>query len=1218
MERRAGPRKIMRMDASLRPANAEPIPFRLQNICRTGAFLTSALPLGGMKESTLEALLLVDDPVTITLHGGTQEQPIQHQIHARVVRVSGNGVGVRFQKISEQTLQYLEQAAVAFVPHDSHKPFLGDSWSLIRRLIEETRRYLLQQLPSFLSQAIEHLFEQADKARNNSDQMTFLGAARLLARHQAEIQNRMLDQVSGQIQQLDRPDGLIRKNQKEDIDSIHQDDMEIVEHDVFDEWVEINSIVSNTESEMADLLDELNQQLSLLTRQQIDTASNPLGPGNLLECLRQALAGSPLEQRARPPLFRSFQQTVLREAKQLYVPIIDLLRDAGFNALQASHWRRSHRRAPPVRTPPGRTLAPRGGMGEHVRRASAVDGRSMEEVRGQQLLSALGKLQTYSGHSTLERVLAALQQEMPAGTEVALGWQEEQTLDLTSKLLSAINQDSLLDSYTAGWLKNLEIPLAKAALLDPDVLENHEHPVREVLNQLERLSLAVSDEQLLSSFDQQLQATIDQVTEQINRDFHDDLSLFDTIQQNISPLIQTHDKLYARNVKRVLQAHEGRIELQEAKESVARELNTRLTDLQVPECLISLLDEGWRELLALTHLRHGPESEEWRRRITVVDEIQALLTTAQLKESQIKRRGKILIDEVKDGLSQVSFDTVRSKQIIDKLKKSLTTPLHQRDQHLVEFKPYPQALSPEPPPEDQWTHLARQLKVGDWIISRFEDRRSRPLTLVWTDDQRNHFIFVNGQGMKALDTDLATLASHLRHSTISILEDGDLPLMDRAMHSMLKRTHQQVAHRASHDELTGQYNRRQFILFLEHALTQSLREGREHILCLINLDGFRAINEACGHEGGDRALSEIADLLQNIVRRQAVLARLSEHQFGLLFENCISADGVEEAEFLRRALMSYRFDWQAQRLPINTSIGLAAIDRQSSNVNELLIAAEHSCQQARLAGGNHIQLTQTSPTSGQAQEMLQAITVLDDAMAAGRLQLLGQEIAVLNGKGHSHYEVLLRIIDESGNALGPQKFIQAAEQYGRIVDLDRWVVDQVLRMAAEAGPRLGDIGGLSINLSGQSIGNARQLAFILDRLGEAQFPTGAIAFEVTETAAMNDVGQAQQFISRIKATGSQFLLDDFGTGFSSYAYLRNLPVDFIKIDGCFIKEIHHNPVDQAMVKSICEMGHFLGKKIVAEYAENEEVLAVLREINIDYAQGYGISRPRPLEEILFG
>lgn len=518
------------------------------------------------------------------------------------------------------------------------------------------------------------------------------------------------------------------------------------------------------------------------------------------------------------------------------------------------------------------------------------------------------------------------------------------------------------------------------------------------------------------------------------------------------------------------------------------------------------------------------------------------------------------------------------------------------------------------PELQEWKRKITRLKIGDWLLLDVKATPQR-LRLAWIAQNRDRYVFVNVKGLKEATITRDELAQQLRIGTAVVLDDGGEPLIDRAQYAMLQKMHSQLLHETTHDHLTGLVNRREFERHIAEALASARQLGLHHMLYVLNLNQFSVVNNTFGYSGGDKLLVEIAQLLRKDLGEHGILSRIGGSEFGMLLENSLAEEAQATAARHREAMQNYRFTHNDKSLAITFSAALIPITADSESGAALLQVAEASCRIARDKGTNHIQVYQADdPELSRHMQVVKWVTKIDEVLDKRSLVLRHQPIAKINAEGTAvhHSEVLLGVPDENGKLIPPMDFVLAAEHYRRMPAVDRWVIENAFQWMVEHGEQLARIGGLAINLSGASLNEEGLIEYILDKAQKLKVPMDKVCFEVTETAGVTNLSNASDFILALKQTGCMFSLDDFGSGMSSYAYLKNLPVDFLKIDGAFVKKMDENPYDYAVVKSITEVGHFMGKKIIAEFVENERILDMLREIGVDYAQGYAIAKPSNL------
>jgi diguanylate cyclase (GGDEF)-like protein len=547
--------------------------------------------------------------------------------------------------------------------------------------------------------------------------------------------------------------------------------------------------------------------------------------------------------------------------------------------------------------------------------------------------------------------------------------------------------------------------------------------------------------------------------------------------------------------------------------------------------------------------------------------------------------------------------------------------------------------------EDDALLLLHYLKRDNWEIEHFE-RVDNPQAMQAALLEQDWDLVITDHNMPSFDSEeVLKMVQALRSELPVIIVSGSIgeelavsmmkcgaadyimkdnlarlgAAIERELHeaqSRAARRHaeDQLQHMAFHDSLTGLKNRRELDRVLGDALKSARRNHETHAFMYLDLDQFKVVNDSCGHMAGDELLRQVSEVLCKQVRESDVLARLGGDEFGVLLRNCTIAQAEALANKLRESLEDYKFVWENRPFSTSVSIGVVDITPQSMRQDEVLSNADMACFAAKSRGRNRVHVvTSEDGELALRRDEMHWLTRIDRAFSEDRFLLYQQLIRPLKqDSGPRHKEILLRMQGRDGEIIPPGAFIPAAERYGVIQRIDRWVVNTLFTYLGSCSDWCRDGQLYFVNLSGGSLNDPEFFGFIRDRMSYLKVPPESICFEVTETVAINNLDTARNFIQEIREMGCLFALDDFGTGFSSFSYLKSLPVDFLKVDGTFVKQIKDDEMSRAIVDSINSIGHVAGLKTIAEFVESDDALSLLREMGVDYAQGFAIHIPERL------
>lgn len=569
---------------------------------------------------------------------------------------------------------------------------------------------------------------------------------------------------------------------------------------------------------------------------------------------------------------------------------------------------------------------------------------------------------------------------------------------------------------------------------------------------------------------------------------------------------------------------------------------------------------------------------------TVTELQKQISERSRIEQALFIEKERIQVTLASIGDAVITTDMVGHIDYINPIAEKLVG----RSQHLIIGKTFPEVFNLF----DEATHQPAQDPVQQCLIERKPIKLGNSITFGDNEDYGRSF-------------DISAAPIHDRENTIIgvVLICRDIT----EMHLIA----QQLSYQASHDSMTGLINRREF----EHRLQRILDTAKideYHALLYLDLDQFKIVNDSCGHIAGDELLRQVTSVLAQKVRKRDTLARLGGDEFGVLLEHCQPDQAMQIAHQMRMAIQNFCFLWEDRSFRIGVSIGLVPITHGVDTLASVFVTADSACYAAKELGGNRVHAYQTGDLElAKRHGEMQWIPKIQEALVNNQFSLFFQPIIPINGKFGVHYEVLLRLVNRNGDLMLPSVFIPVAERYNQMQAIDRWVVQHAFAVLNDPEIVPKSV-GLAINLSGQSLSDPHFLEFIEQQIVSKSIQIERICFEITETAAISNLIHAQRFFSALKQRGCRFALDDFGSGLSSFAYLKTLPVDFLKIDGTFVKDMASDPIDYAMVEAIHRIGHVMGIETIAEFVESELILKLLKTIGVNYAQGYCLANPKPL------
>jgi diguanylate cyclase (GGDEF)-like protein len=849
-------------------------------------------------------------------------------------------------------------------------------------------------------------------------------------------------------------------------------------------------------------------------------------------------------------------------------------------------------------------------------KASPVGGY---EYSADELLAALTKLQASKAVQHLPQNASVLLQTELDESSAHLGTKtfsstDKTKLDVYDQLFQALLNELALTPNIKSYLESIKLPLMALTLQDPNFLDSETHPARNLLNQLFSLESAVNQDKVIKNT--KIKQVLDQLVSRIGQGSITNPDIFAKANEELKEISVPLAKSRELNIRRVIEIYEGKQKLEKARQKIQHEIDNRLVGKAIPNVVQLLLDSGWQHLLVITELNDA-ENAVRQRYLGVLDELLAWYTDLEQLPTEQDSIIEMELEFINSNLGSVCTNAFVHSKIMAELSATLIgtgTPRVRKPIDKTVVEPKARKITNEFI-SDSWMLQVEQFTIGDWFTFSLEKEAFEPLNLIWIGETPPTYVFVNRDGYKKQELTRKELAELLESGAVTQIENLDEPLMNRATTTMLQQMQEKLIHSVSHDPITNLPNRKRFINLLKEQLSDP---NAAHVLGYLEIEDFRIITNVCGLIGGDQLLLQVSQSVSNELGTDGLISRLGDKTFGFLLKNRSFEEGYETAKKIRDLINKSNFVWDDKSYTISVSIGLVPIIEGVYNAEELLQKADSVNISAKRSGHNRIRVYQENDESLKTQtDIHEWAGRIDRIFSENRLFARCQMIAPIDPEknSHSHYEILLGVIDEVGKIIVPDKFIPAVERCQRMPEIDRWIVEHVFAWIVQNRDSFDKIGGFAINLSGQSLNSEEFLNFLKERLTINDVPAEKITFEITESVAAGSLVFTKRFIKEIKHFGCKFSLDDFGTGYSSYSYLKSLDVNYLKIDGSFIKDIADSPTDIVMVNSMNEIAHSLELETIAEYVENMKIHAILKEIGVDYAQGYGIHKPMPLVEL---
>ena len=1142
----------------------------------------------------------------------------------KIMRVEQGYIGISFQNPDLSAVQTLHKYAAAIRKHgESTEEDFGTSQTVFNgkssaQILMEAHKLVAKELlplmENFHNSISDHFFNAAKETFDLSKQNALFESLGILEKDKNKITKAFTKIYVDKIKSYS-PLNILHEDENEEKE-ISLESLSLVESDDLDNWLSISSIITNVDADHRDELSKIERRASALYQSKINKKNNPFGPALFAQAFQESLDDIEIKHAVKLVCYTAFRDVYLGIAEKLYKSINeffienDVLPELKFKVQRSAGSSSSSAASPEEEI---EQEFEEGSPEENFGDGSVMPQGSSNQNPGGNSNAAMQR--SPGAHNTAAQTIAPINRTFSSnsagytpeqGREFVSSMHQQQQPSVLGSGAPVRASQGIMDVFSEirGLQQNLQqvqagVPsdqitseLATPTLPDGGVAQ-HFSPA----DLLDALS-----SQQLNGYDYSSQSDSNQ------------LDLKDKIQAILAAKGGAENKVISARESQVIDVASNVFGSLMNDFQVAESIRPWIKQLEIPVLKMAITDTD-----VFTDTSHVV-----RKVINKISELEVLADSADEEEQQAVKRAfdwlVKVINEDFDGTPKV-FERIAQQldilikvqqQAFDKNLKGVVDEVLQENEKESEKEVVIDV-------EDEWARRVSRLEVGDWVL--FDAFSETPIRLKvgWVARHKGKFVFVNVLGKKEKVLKFDEIIQLFKDGETIALDGADEPAMDRAQYSMLQKLHKQLIFQSSHDPLTGLMNRREFEMSLEKAIDDAKISNAKHALCYIDLDKFSVINNSCGYEGGDALIKEISEILKKHLSENSALSRFSGDEFCMLLCGHGTDEALDVIETILEELNNYRFVWEDKRLSIAMSAGLILIKGHGQNVSKVLQDAEASAGVAKEIGGHRVQVYHEGHARlNKHNAEVQWASKIDKALDSDDLHLRCQRIMPLatDDSYHDHYEILLGMTDDLGEQSSLQEFINAAENYKRMADIDRWVIKTSFKWIADHRTQLDHVSSFSINLSGHSLNDLGLMEFVMKQMRITNVPISKICFEITETLGIASLSDAADFIKRFKTTGCRFSLDDFGSGMSSYGYLKSLPVDYLKIDGVFVKEMATNPNDYAVVKSISEIGHFMGKKIIAEYVQDDETIQLLQDLGVDYAQGYGIEKPRALDDIL--
>jgi diguanylate cyclase (GGDEF)-like protein len=1123
----------------------------------------------------------------------------EYALNGRVVRIAGFSLGLIISPFPEQAYMALLALAKSAPAPVTTKQTQSHSHSHSQQQNLAKCHEIYQQ---FIKQVIDHFYLSlanrinfsANNAGSLEDRWIINNAYPLIDAQRLKIERAFL-----------ADDYTQRKLASDQLPTAKDaDSLSLVALDEFDEWLTVSTLTTKLDQEFSASIFEFETRYAILLGQSLSGQDNPYGPSFLLQTLRDVIADAHFKSPVLSVLYRLFYESILASMGDFYQQLNACL---GYIDLPQVRVTPSTARQPFVAASnpsplspvfPEQTAAFTQNMASSGRDYPSAEQQSIS------LEGFLSNIKTMLPNYSTQQPVGAMEtypflSSAPAFAQGGMVGSEYGLHQLVTHSQPSINHtsatsvDSIIDylrqlppaSSTSSQMTSV-VPAAHTVFNSSEAFKQSEGGIQPTANEISQLINALNAHQ----------SHWHEISGQGNAP---DIANW---LRGVAPQIPEESDLW-QSVRLFDQLFTTPL----ASDELSSDIKELLKKLELTLLKLALLDNAF-----LSSSKHPAQQT-----VNLIERFYiAADDDGHLFDPQLRQLLHTLVNQIVDQFEQNNhiFDDVNH------ILEELVLPIEQTREEKVKLtaSACEQRERMQPTLDIKLDHVddaITMLRTGAWLCI-LVDEVLVPYQIIWMNQIASAYILMNRSATLIREFHKDTLADALLAGSVTMDHEFDLPFMERTARKVMFSAYDQVYRKVMQDDFSGLLNRKGLMAKLEEACIRYIAQQVDAVLCMIMFDQLNVLYANCDGQEADESLLSILDLITKSMPASVQFARLSENTFALLLHKANTEYAEKLMQQMLSALSSKRIACQDKQFVVAASIGVVQISNEINTVPQLLRSVGSACVIAKTQGHNSVQVYAANSAQIKHEESLfKWAGLIDHVLDNDLLYLRCQRIQPISTAGSllPHYEILLGI--DKSLTTNPQEFILAAEKWQRSADIDLWVLQRIFTWLENQGDKLAYISGVSINLSGHSLTNNEVLAFITSHLQSSTIPANKIIFELTETAFMTNLAVAQQFIETVRTFGCRFSLDDFGSGYSSFAYLKNLHVDYLKIDGVFVRDLEKSQADVAMVKAMYSIGNALGLKIIAEYVENEAIFNILGEIGVDYAQGYGIEKPKPLDSL---